>query len=669
MTHSGQGDEQRLPAARPAYEGVVLPADGSEPLIPGSLGAQAAPAGGQPWGAPWGPQQSPPPPSAGDAPGAPPQPGYGYPTAPGPAPQDYATPNSLGAPGTTYGYAGVPAQGQAGGYGAAAAQGQPGYGYPGAPAPQAGHPAVPAQGQANGYGAPVPQGPPTGPGASAPQAGGPGHPGSAPQAQPGYGYPGAPVPQAGGLGHPGAPAQGQANGYGVPAPQGPPTGAAASAPQPGYGYPGAAAPQAGALGHPGAPAQGQASVYGAPAPQGPPTGPAAPAPQAGGPGHPGTPAPQGASVPLPLPVQGAPGLEELTQMLPPQGGQGGHGGPVGASDATQYIQPVAGGPATPPGALPPEMPAESTTVLGAARAGGGDSDATQYIAPVPPAPTAAPFGIRPGAPGDRQPPAEFDSLFRSDAPQAQPADSTQQLPRFDTGPGSRPAAHQQPGHAGHTSRYDDEPVTRRRSIVPVVAALVIGCAVLGLGVGAVMSGGDDDKDPVPDENVAVGTPAPSQSASGKAPDPAEPQAKELDKLLADSNNSRAAVIRSVENIKVCKNLDQAVTDLKGAAAQRRSLVTRLDGLTVDKLPDNAALTSALTKAWQASASADDHYAAWAQQVKGKKGCKDGKARVTAQTAQGNRASGEATKAKNEAAKLWNSIARTYGLTERRSEQL
>ncbi|MEV4329723.1 hypothetical protein AB0K02_04155 [Streptomyces sp. NPDC049597] len=438
--------------------------------------------------------------------------------------------------------------------------------------------------------------------------------------------------------------QGQGNGYGAPAPQVPHG-------QPGYGYPGASAPQAGGPGHPGAPVpQGQGNGYGAPAPQ--PQAPQAPAV----PGHQRV-------MSQPLPPQDASGQEERTQMLPPQGGAGS----AGASDPTQYIQPVAGGSAAPPGALPPEVPAESTTVLRSVRAGGGDSEATQYIAPVPPAPSAAPFGIRPGTPGDRQPPAEFDSLFRSDAPQAQPADSTQHLPRFDARQGAQPSsAYQEPGHP---SRYDDEPVTRRRSIVPVVAALVIGCAVLGLGVGAVMSGGDDDKDPVPDKNVAATTAAPSQSASTQAPDPAEPQAKELDKLLADSNNSRAAVIRSVENIKVCKNLDQAVTDLKGAAAQRRSLVTRLGGLTVDKLPDNAALTAALTKAWQASASADDHYAAWAQQVKEKKGCKGGKARVTSQTAQGNRASGEATKAKNEAAPLWNAIARTYGLTERRSEQL
>ncbi|PZG70317.1 hypothetical protein C1I97_38460, partial [Streptomyces sp. NTH33] len=63
MTQSGQGEE---PSARPAREGIVLPSDGGEPLLPGMTsgpggqGPAAAPAGGQAWGQPWGPDQQPP---------------------------------------------------------------------------------------------------------------------------------------------------------------------------------------------------------------------------------------------------------------------------------------------------------------------------------------------------------------------------------------------------------------------------------------------------------------------------------------------------------------------------------------------------------------------------------------------------------------------------------
>ncbi|GGT21159.1 hypothetical protein GCM10010271_25480 [Streptomyces kurssanovii] len=641
MTHSGQGDEQRLPAARPAHEGVVLPADGSEPLIPGAPGAQTAPAGGQPWGEPWGPQQSPP------APGA----AYGYPGPPpagGDAPQGY----------------GYPAPAEPGGYGYPAPAQPGGYGYPGGPA-QSGHPGGPAQtGHQSHPGGPAQQGGYGAPGTPPQQAAA--HHGQGAHAAP----PAAPAP----TGHDPYPAQGGPQGQ-------PPYGAQVPAvPQPGV-HRQPLPPQDAPAAQPSAPQWPDAYGRYPESPQG------AGRPGFGGPGAGAQPfrTPQGGASQAPhdpdaqsgSPQAAGPDAQRGFPQAAPQHAAGGD------ADATQYIAPVTSG------ALPPEMPAESTTFLGtgplasgAAQGGApqgagqvSDADATQYIAPVPggavpPAPAGAPFGIRPGAPGDRQPPAEFDSLFRSEGQGPHTADATQQMPRFEEPPGHghpqarRPAGRPEP-------YYDPEPEPRRRSLAPVVAALVVGCAVLGLGVGAVMfSDGDEPKDPGPDKNVAADAPAPSEaSPTTQAADPAEPQAKELDKLLADSNNSRDAVIRSVENIKVCKNLDQATADLKGAAQQRRSLVTRLGALSVDKLPRNAELTASLTKAWQASASADDHYAAWAQQVKGKKGCKDGKARVTGRTAQANAASGEATTAKNAASPLWNSIARTYGLTERRSSQL
>jgi hypothetical protein len=391
------------------------------------------------------------------------------------------------------------------------------------------------------------------------------------------------------------------------------------------------------------------------------------------------PLPQQMPMPQALPPQG----------LPPQA-------PVmGASDATQFIAPITGA-----GPLPPEAPAESTQYLGVQPGAApmpmpmpSDAEPTQFLPPVPSAPSSAPFDGRPGAPGERPPPAEFDSLFRTEgAPAQAPPDATAQLPRFEPPVGGRqqrrqsappPPQQQYQQPPQHQQQYqqpayqqpqygqqppEPQPERRRSSRTPVIAALVVGCAVLGLGVSAVMFKGDDKKnDTGTGENVAATSAAPS--GAPKAADPTKAQAVSLDKLLADSNNSRAAVIRSVENIKQCKNLDQAATDLTGAAEQRRGLVTRLEALSIDKLPDNAALSTALTKAWQASASADDHYAAWAVQVKGEKGCKGGKARSTGRTVEATRASGDATKAKKEASGLWNKIASEYGLTERRSEQL
>lgn len=398
--------------------------------------------------------------------------------------------------------------------------------------------------------------------------------------------------------------------------------------------------------------------------------------------------PQQPHAPQQDPYQRDPYQQPYAQPLPPEAAPGtGHAGGPGAglggdADATQYIAPVPGGPL--PGGLPPERQAESTQYLGQSAAPGqpSDSDATQYI---PPVPGGAPYGIRPGAPGDRQPPAEFDSLFRSD----EPAGATQQMPRFDPGhqqPQQRPYQAQQPqaaqpyqpgpqnlsgGHGGHGGGEPDQAggAPRRRSAhIPLIAAVVIGCAVIGLGAGALMSGGEespsDDKQPVASQS------SPAAESAAPEADPAKPQAEALDKLLADSNDSRAAVISAVEKIKGCRALDQAATDLTGAATQRRSLVTRLEELSVDQLPAHAQLKDSLTKAWQASAEADEHYAAWAGQAKNdKKVCKGGSARSTGETAKAEQSSSDATIEKRKASGLWNSIARKYDLTERAPTQL
>ncbi|WP_343235179.1 hypothetical protein [Streptomyces sp. SID10853] len=363
---------------------------------------------------------------------------------------------------------------------------------------------------------------------------------------------------------------------------------------------------------------------------------------------------------------------------------------AGDSDATQFIAPV---PAQ------PGNPSESTQYLGyqhqsgpAPAAAGSDADPTQFLPPVPAAPAApsgAPYGIRPGAPEDRQPPAEFDSLFRSDnGAGPQPAGETQQMPRFDSPPpyGSAPYGsdpygrpQQQPGAQAPQYAPEPEPASRagagggaggrrKSSRTPLIAAVVVGCAVVGLGAGALLSGGSDKKD---DKQPVGATATEGSKTPEPAKDPAQPQAVALDKLLADSNNSRSAVIAAVGSIRSCQNLPKAASDLRGAAKQRHELVTRLGTLSVDKLPDHAKLTGALTTAWNASATADEQYAAWAHAVaaNSKKECKHGHAKRTAAAGRGDAASGQATAAKKQASTLWNAIADKYSLTQRRSDQL
>ncbi|MFJ9560022.1 hypothetical protein ACIRQQ_08280 [Streptomyces fuscichromogenes] len=539
MTQSGQGE--------PAREGIVLPSDGGEPLLPGMTGSPvpvaqppapaATPTEGRSWGQPWGPghQQSPQPDPA----------GQGWPQAAGQEQKwEAPEPQQLPPAWTAQSHA---ARAQA------------------------------TQAHAPGAGALPPEG------ASAPSYGG--------------GYE-------------------QSYGYGA-------------TPQQSYGAP---LP----------PAAGQ-DPYGAPGATLPPA-----VPQGGHGGYGGglPPADEGATQFLP-PVPAAPVDEGATQYIPP----------VPASEgATQLIPPVGAG------ALPPEMSHGQTAFHGGAAAPAhSDADATQFIPPYP-------GGGAQG--GDRQPPAEFDSLFRSAPGGESPAAATAYLPRFQEQPQSgyqQPPAYTPPSTSFDHEDADDDRGGRGRSKVPLIAAVGVGIAVLGIGAGALLSGGGGDSGET-GKTVAASASA-GGTSSAAAGDPAKAQAVALDKLLADSGSSRASVINAVAQVKQCQNLDGSASDLRNAAQQRTELVTRLSKLSVDKLPANAELSTALTKAWQASANADNHYAAWADQVKGRHGCRKGQARGTGQTAAGNQESGTASSQKVKAAALWNTIASKYGLTQRQPTQL
>ncbi|MEW2041396.1 hypothetical protein AB0885_30780 [Streptomyces sp. NPDC005534] len=307
MTQSGQGEE---PSARPAREGIVLPSDGGEPLLPGTTGDRAVPAGGQAWGRPWGPDQP-----AGPAP----QSGDGW-GAQGGDGRTWATPEQSG------------------------------------PAPSAQEWGTATSGDAHGAQS---WQQPSGAGPLPPEG-----------AQSSYG-------ERSGYGH-GAQAAG---GYGA------------------YDGYGASDQQQGSHAR-----HGRSDAQPAPLPS-------AVTPD------------EGATQYIPY-IPAAPGGDEgATQFIPPVPAAPDEG-------ATQYIPPVG------PGALPPEVQgADATHYLGhgpqggpgSLPAGGSDADPTQFMAPVPAQPDAS-YGLRPGAPEERQPPAEFDNLFRSE-PDAPP--STQQLPRFD----------------------------------------------------------------------------------------------------------------------------------------------------------------------------------------------------------------------------------------------
>ncbi|EME99495.1 hypothetical protein J7W19_19530 [Streptomyces mobaraensis NBRC 13819 = DSM 40847] len=441
-----------------------------------------------------------------------------------------------------------------------------------------------------------------------------------------------------------------------------------------------------------------ATQYLPPIPGGPPAGPPSDAASA-------------ATQFLP-PVPGAPNAgpsagEAATQYLPPVPGPSAAGSPAGEA-ATQYLPPVPGGPV----GAGPDAASAATQFLppvqggaGNAAASGDSSAATQYLPPVAPgaagaAGTGAPTPAQ--AAGDRSsPPAEFDTLFRQSAAafretpaQPGPAAAAAATPSGPAGP-RVPAAAQagRPGPGGPrvpgpppgaAAGYAPPPApakparSGRGRSVAVIGGVVAGCAVAGLATGAFFWGGGDDKDKgqepqkaasVTTEPSAPATPDGTKSKKPKPADPAEGQAKALDALLQDSGSSRGAVVQAVDATRNCKDLGKSAGDLRDAAKDRNGLVDRLRKTPVDKLPGHGDLTAQLTKAWQSSASADTHYAAWADQVGGKHGCHKGHARPSKEAIAGDRASGEATAAKKRAADLWNPIAKKYGLPQRQWTQL
>ncbi|MBL1067491.1 hypothetical protein [Streptomyces sp. 7-21] len=329
--------------------------------------------------------------------------------------------------------------------------------------------------------------------------------------------------------------------------------------------------------------------------------------------------------------------------------------PVDSEGATELIPPVTDAPA--PGspedttrlrpvrprrrhaAAPPSAPSSTPSMPAAGGSGGtGDSGvaATQAL---------------PKIPADDE--GEFDGLFRSAA-------QRQQRP----GPGT--------------------PAPRRRMPVPLVAAVVVGCAVIGFAAGALFSGGGGSSDDGGEQSTTETTEQENGGADSDGSDAenggagdeedeeeARRQAEALSSLLEDSNASRDAVISAVDSIRNCRRLDAAATDLRDAAAQRESLVERLAELELDALPEGEELAAALREAWEASAEADAHYADWADDVRDdrRRLCRGGQARHTGSANDGDTASGEATAAKERAAELWNPVAERYGLPERSASQL
>ncbi|GAA5007753.1 hypothetical protein GCM10025734_49120 [Kitasatospora paranensis] len=195
----------------------------------------------------------------------------------------------------------------------------------------------------------------------------------------------------------------------------------------------------------------------------------------------------------------------------------------------------------------------------------------------------------------------------------------------------------------------------------VVGGAIAGVAVVGILVAVLMSGGDDKPSGAKPPATAASHGATASAAGGT--DPAvQAQASALSDLLGTASASRQAVVGAVSAVTGCQNLPQSQAQLTDAAGQRQALLTKLAALKVDKLPSGPELAGQLQKAWQASATADSEYAAWAGDLVA--GCDAGTAKNNQHYKDGTAASGTATGAKEKASSLWNAIAGQSGLPTR-----
>ena len=192
----------------------------------------------------------------------------------------------------------------------------------------------------------------------------------------------------------------------------------------------------------------------------------------------------------------------------------------------------------------------------------------------------------------------------------------------------------------------------RRPLVPVIVAAALLAVVAGIVIFRPHGG----------STAAAGT-APSTSSQ----DARRQAAVGLSGLLAQSVTDRAAVTHAAEDVRGCgPSLRQDARTFTRAASSRQHLLSRLESLPGrSELP--AALLQKLTTAWRASAQVDTDLARWATDTLAHH------CHRNSQSNAGLRASyapeSQATAGKHAFARLWNPVAREYGLTTYQPSQL
>jgi hypothetical protein len=275
---------------------------------------------------------------------------------------------------------------------------------------------------------------------------------------------------------------------------------------------------------------------------------------------------------------------------------------------------------------------------------------------VPAAPASGPSGWAP-PPADEQ------------ATRYQPAD---QQPA-----GYQPPDYQSPDYPPPGHRSPSGGGSRRGRIIVAILAVIVAVGGIAAGLLIARAHANSGHQPSAGQSTPAGSsgPAsagspgsvpPSSGAPSSASAPTEQQgATNLSALLAQSGSDRGAINSAYNDVMSCgSTLSQDQATFQQAATSRQSLLSRLA-----TMPDASALpagmTSSLTRAWQASITADQDYAAWAGDESASCTPNGSDANLTA-------AGGpdlQATTDKTAFVNSWNPIAQQYGLQTYAQDQI
>jgi hypothetical protein len=137
----------------------------------------------------------------------------------------------------------------------------------------------------------------------------------------------------------------------------------------------------------------------------------------------------------------------------------------------------------------------------------------------------------------------------------------------------------------------------------------------------------------------------------------------INNLLDQSGQQRGRVQPTIQTILNCPDsaiLKQATQTLVEVASARQNLLTQLEQVAIDQIPNGEVIISDLRSAWQASEASDQSYAAWGSDVANGQGCGTNDANF--QNAQVT--DRQATTAKQAFVARWNPLAAQFNLSPR-----